>query len=256
MKRTMFLAYSAVAYVLGLASLVYLMGFLANVGVPKGINDGTAGPLWLSIIINALLVWLFGLHHSVTARASFKRWWTRIVPRPIERATYLYMTVALTGLVIYFWRPIPGTIWQVDSSLAAGLILTAYLATWGMMFASTFHFGHFSFFGLSQALDRFRNRPEAPAAFAARYLYALARHPISLGWMLMPWLTPQMTIGHLVWAVSVTVYVLVATKYEEGDLVQELGDDYRRYRDEVPAFIPGTKSILLPRTASSPDNHD
>lgn len=241
MKRSLFLVYSAIAYVLALASLVYLMGFLVDVGVPKGINGGSIGPLWPSVFINAALVSLFGLHHSITARASFKRWWTRIIPRPIERATYLYMTVALTCLVVYFWQPIPKTIWRVDTQISSLLILFAYLATWAMMLASTFHFGHFGFFGLSQALDRFRNRPEATVPFTARYLYALMRHPISLGWMLTSWLTPHLTVGQLVWALSVTAYVLIATKYEEADLISEIGDDYRRYRGEVPAYIPGTK---------------
>jgi len=242
MKQTALLAYSVVAYVLAIGSLVYLMGFLVDVGVPKGINDGAVDALWPSVFINVVLVSLFGVHHSITARASFKHWWTRFIPRPVERATYLYMTVSLTVVVIYFWQPIPGTIWHLDTGIASVLVICAYLATWAMMLASTFHFGHFSFFGLSQALDRFRNRPEVTTPFAARYLYALARHPISLGWMLTPWLTPHFTVGQLVWALSVTAYVLIATKYEEADLMAELGDDYRRYRDEVPMFIPGTKS--------------
>lgn len=242
MKRAIFLTYSAVAYMLALASLVYLMGFLVDMGVPKGINDGPIGSTWLSVLINAALLFIFGLHHSITARASFKRWWTRIIPRPIERATYLYMTVALTCLVVCLWQPIPATIWRVDNPFVSQLILAAYLATWVMMLASTFHFGHLSFFGVSQALDRFRNRPEANTPFAARYLYALMRHPISLGWMLTPWLTPTMTAGQLVWALSVSAYVLIATRYEEADLISELGDDYCRYRKEVPAYIPGTKT--------------
>jgi len=242
MKRTLFLAYSAIAYVLAIASLVYLMGFLADVGVPKGINDGPVGAFWPSVVINGALLGLFGLHHSITARASFKRWWTRIVPRPIERATYLYMTVALTYLVVYSWQPIPETVWRVDNQIFSRLIMSAYLATWAMMLASTFHFGHLNFFGLSQALERFHNRPEASVPFTARYLYALVRHPISLGWMLAPWLTPHLTVGQLVWALSVTVYVLIATRYEEADLIVEIGDDYRRYRDRVPSYIPGTKA--------------
>ncbi|MDH4316554.1 MAG: isoprenylcysteine carboxylmethyltransferase family protein [Gammaproteobacteria bacterium] len=241
MKRTLFLTYSAVAYVLALGSLAYLMGFLVDVGVPKGINDGPVGSFWPSVLIDAAMISLFGLHHSITARASFKGWWTRIIPRPIERATYLYMTVALTYLLVDFWQPIPETLWRTDNQVISAVIFSAYLATWAMMLASTFHFGHLSFFGVSQALDRFRNRPEASVPFAARYLYALMRHPISLGWMLMPWLTPHFTVGQLVWALSVTAYVLIATKYEEADLIAEIGDDYRRYREEVPAYIPGAK---------------
>ena len=152
------------------------------------------------------------------------------------------MTVVLTFLLVYLWQPIPETIWRVDDLVVSRLILAAYFATWAMMLASTFHFGHLGFFGVTQALGAYRNRPEASAAFAARYLYALVRHPISLGWILTPWLTPHMTVGQLVWAVSVTAYVLIATKYEEADLISEIGDDYRQYRKEVPAFIPRVKS--------------
>ncbi len=255
MKRCIFLAYSAVAYLLALATIIYLIGFLADVGVPKGINDGAIGALWPAVFGNAALVVLFGLHHSTTARTSFKRWWTRFVPPPIERATYLYMTAALTYVVVYFWQPIPITVWRIENQIGSIAIFAAYLATWSMMFASTFHFGHFGFFGLQQAWNQFRNRPPTAVPFSARYLYALIRHPISLGWMLTPWLTPHMTVGQLVWAVSVTAYVLLATRFEEEDLIQEIGDDYRRYRTEVPAYLPGTtphRSAAAPAATVKP----
>lgn len=239
MKGVFFLIYSTIAYVLGLASLAYLAGFLIDLGVPKGINDGEVYSVWISVVIDACLVLGFGLHHSVTARSSFKRWWTRWIPQPIERATYVYMTAALTFIVVLFWQPIPVTLWQVESQPGSLMILTLYAATWLMMSASTFHFGHLDFFGLRQAWDRFRRHSDSSVRFTAQYLYALVRHPISLGWMLVPWLTPHMTVGQLVWAVSVTTYVLVATKYEEAELIQDIGDEYVRYRTRVPRFVPG-----------------
>ncbi len=241
MARILFLIYAGIAYALAMLNIAYLVGFLADFGVPKAINDGNVGPFWRTVLINVGLVALFGIHHSTTARQSFKRWWTRYMPPAIERATYLYMTAAMTCLLVYFWQPLPATVWQVESALWSGVIVTAYLAAWAMMFAATFHFGHFSFFGLRQAWDRYRNRSPLQTSFAARYLYALSRHPISLGWMLTPWLTPHMTIGQIIYAISVTVYVLIATKFEEADLIRELGDDYRRYRTQVPTFVPGTR---------------
>lgn len=238
-KRAAITAYAGLAYLLAMISLAYIIGFLADFGVPKGINDGPDSPVWLVLIIDAGLVALFGLHHSTTARRRFKVWWTGYVPPSIERATYLYMTAGMTFILVALWRPIPVTIWRVDQPTLAAVIVTFYLAVWLLMLASTFQFGHLSFFGLQQALDRFRRRPAGSTTFTARYLYALVRHPISVGWMLTPWLTPHMTVGQLTYAVSIMVYVLIATRFEEADLVEELGDRYLEYRKKVPAFIPG-----------------
>jgi protein-S-isoprenylcysteine O-methyltransferase Ste14 len=239
LARTGILLYGAAAYVLALANIAYLIGFIADYGVPKGINDGPAGPLWLALVVDAALIALFGLHHSLTARSRFKIWWTRIVPPSMERATYLYMTAVTTGLLVVFWRPIPVTLWEVEGLVAGTAIVTAYLGVFAMMFAATFHFGHFAFFGLRQAYDRFRGAVGRSTGFAARWLYAVVRHPIGLGWMLAPWLTPHMTAGQLVFALGTVAYVFAATPHEEAELVAELGDDYRRYRQRVPAFVPG-----------------
>jgi methanethiol S-methyltransferase len=238
MRKTFTLLYAGVAYVLALANIAYIVGFLANFAVPKGINDGMAsvGVAW-AVAINAALVLGFGLHHSITARRSFKRWWTTVVPPHLERATYLYMTAAATALLVLGWQPIPITLWQVEHAGLAGAIVVLYLGVWLMMFSATFHFGHFGFFGLAQAWNHARNRGPAPSVFSSRFLYALSRHPISLGWMLTPWLTPHMTVGQLVFALSATTYVLIATRFEERDLIAEFGERYQQYRREVPAFL-------------------
>lgn len=238
MRKSLMLAYAAVAYVLALANIAYIVGFLADYIVPKGINDGTPGALWPSVAINLGLVWLFGLHHSATARRWFKRHWTRIVSPSIERATYLYMTAFATGVLIVFWQPIPVTVWHVETPLFAGLIIAGFLLVFAIMFSATFHFGHLEFFGLAQAWTRFRDREPQPGAFCAKWLYGIIRHPISAGWMIVPWLTPHMTVGQLVFALGTAVYVLVATAFEEADLIAELGETYRKYRRDVPAFLP------------------
>jgi methanethiol S-methyltransferase len=236
--RTGILIYAAVAYLVAMINLAYLIGFLAGIGVPKGINDGPEGPVWLAILVNVSLVVLFGLHHSVTARHSFKTWWTHLVPPPVERATYLYMTAVMTAVLVILWRPVPITLWQIDHAVGAAAIQVIYLSVWGLMFAATFHFGHMAFFGLRQALDHFREAQTDGTGFTSRCLYALVRHPISLGWMVVPWLTPHMTVGQMTFALATAAYVLVATRFEEADLVGELGDQYREYRRRVPAFVP------------------
>lgn len=241
MKRFFYLTYAAIGYLLGTASLLYLAGFLIDFGVPKGINDGDVQPIWISLPIDALLVFLFGLHHSATARSAFKRWLTRWVPQPLERATYIYMSSAMTALLVWLWQPVPITLWQVTDPSATAAILAAYAATWLTMLAATCQFGHFGFMGLQQAWDSYRDRSSAAVPFTARYLYALVRHPIGLSWMLMPWFTPHMTAGQLLWAVSITAYILLANQYEEAELVREIGDDYRQYQIKTPKFVPMTK---------------
>lgn len=249
MRRSLILAFAGVAYVLSLASLAYIVGFIADFGVPKAISDGERLPLWTAIAIDAVLIAMFGLHHSITARSSFKRWWTKIVPASIERATYLYMTVIMVGLLVYFWKPIPITIWRVDSPALVGLIFAAYAGVWVMMVAATFHFGHFRFLGLAQAWENFRQTAPQKGAMSARYLYALVRHPISLGWMLAPFFVAHFTVGHLVFAVATMVYVLLATPFEEADLIEEIGEPYREYRKRVPAFVP---LLSVPGSSTDP----
>jgi methanethiol S-methyltransferase len=247
MKNPFILLYAGIAYVLAIFNIGYIVAFLADFdmpliggyGMPKTINTGRFdGNIWQAVTINALLVLGFGLHHSVTARASFKRWWTRYVPQYIERATYLYMTVAMTAMLVILWQPIPITIWRIEATWAVATIVSIYLMIWTMMFLATFHFGHFSFFGLAQAWQRIRGQGGGEPGFAARYLYAVIRHPISLGWMITPWVTPHLTIGQVVFAVSATIYILAATPFEEADLIGEFGERYHRYRREVPAFLP------------------
>jgi len=241
MTKLLMLVYSLVAYLLGLASIVYIIGFLTDFSVPKSINNGEAVSTSAAVAIDACLVGLFGLHHSVTARRSFKRWWMKFVPPPIERATYLYMTAIMTGLLVVFWRPIPITIWNVEGSIAVSMIVAASSSIWIVMVAATFHFGHFNFLGLTQAWRNFRQTAPKESDMSARYLYALVRHPISLGWMIAPFLVPHFTVGHLVFAASTFVYIMLATPFEEADLIEEIGEPYRDYRKHVQRFLPFTK---------------
>ena len=239
MEKFAFLAYATIAYALAMANLAYLVGFFADVGVPKSIASGTSAlPIGLAIVLDAALVLGFGLHHSLTARSAFKRRWTRIVPPPLERATYLYMTAAATALLVLLWQPIPLTIWRVESPWAVGAITVAYLSVWCAMFASTFQFGHLGFFGLAQVGRHLRARSAPRPKLATRFLYGFVRHPISAGWMLVPWITPNLTLGQAVFGAAAAAYVIAATPFEEADLARELGPAYERYRSSVPAFFP------------------
>lgn len=250
--RIFVLAYAAGGYLVAMASLAYLVGFMLSEVVPKGINDGPTGPVLPAVAVDLALIGLFGLHHSATARTWFKRRWTRVIPPAAERATYLYMTAVATVALVWFWRPIPITIWQVEDVALWSVVVIANLGVWAAMFVSTFPIGHFDFFGLAQAWRRVRGRAAPDGRISTAWLYGLVRHPISLGWITLPWLTPHFTLGQLVFALGVAVYVLIATIHEEADLVDALGDGYRRYRLRVPKFLPR----LVPRRARDAEADD
>jgi len=238
LKSPIFLAYAIGGYIVGQLSLMYLMGFFIDVAVPKGISAGVITSPFSAVLIDVALVLVFGLHHSITARASFKRWWTMFIPAPIERATYLFMTAAMTAGLVYFWHPIPITIWKVDGLWAINAFYVAYGLVWTMMLFATFQFGHLDFFGVRQAWVNFRKHPPQPNGITIGLLYALVRHPISLGWMIAPLMTPHLTVGHVVFSGAAFLYIIAATPFEEADLIEELGNRYRQYRKHTPAYFP------------------
>ncbi len=235
--------YSLTAYLLSMASITYLMGFITGIGVPISIvSGGEPAGLGDAVLINSALVLAYGLIHSVMARPRFKRWLTKFVPASLERSTYLYVTTVTTVALVLFWIPVPITLWHFQEPWQVMAIGAGFLTMWGVMVAATFHFGHFEFFGLGEIVERLQRTPPAGTQFTARYLYALVRHPISLGWLMTPWLVPQFTVGHLIFAVNVAIYIFIATYFEERDLIAEFGSTYRRYREQVPAFFPWPRS--------------
>ncbi len=241
MKRVAFFAYGMSCYVLFLATLLYLMGFVANIVVPKSIDSGAEAQVWQAVFINTLLIALFGIQHSVMARPGFKNWWTRIVPPPVERSTFVLMTCLLLGLLFWQWRPIASVVWQVNDS-STRLILGGLCVTgWGLVLYSSFLIDHFDLFGIRQVFLYLRGREYSLPTFKLPVLYKLVRNPLMLGLLIAFWSTPDMTYGHLLFSVVVTAYIFVGVSLEERDLANLLGERYRRYREGTAMLIPLAK---------------
>lgn len=243
LRRNLVFAYGAVAYAIFVATFLYAIGFIANVGVPKSIDSGAEGPLGEALLVNAALLGVFALQHTGMARAGFKRWWTRLVPQPIERSTYVLLTCAAFALLFWQWRPLPGVVWNVESPRGAALLHGLHVAGWAIMFTATLMINHFELFGLRQVWLHLRSRPHADLGFRTVGFYKLVRHPIQLGFLIAFWATPHMTFGRLLFAAGCTAYILVALRFfEEPDLVRAFGQQYRRYREQVPMFVPVRRS--------------
>ena len=232
------LIYGIVAYGCALGALLYLVGFVGNLVVPKSIDSGTAGPLLQSVIVNTLLIGLFALQHSVMARQGFKRWWTRIVPSAVERSTYVLFASFALLLLYWQWQPIPALVWSVHNPAAASVLDGIFWLGWVVLVASTFLISHFELFGLAQVFARLFGKQLPDAKFRAPLLYRHVRHPIYLGVLLAVWATPAMSVGHLLFAVMITGYILIGIQLEEHDLIQQFGDQYRRYRQHAAMLVP------------------
>jgi len=238
--RVLKVAYGGLCYLLFFGVFLYAVGFVSGFLVPKAIDTGPTGPLALSLVVDAALLSLFAIQHSVMARPAFKRWWTRIVPSDIERSTYVLVSSLCLALLFWQWRPLGGTVWRAEGA-AANLVLAIAALGWLTVLASTFMLSHFELFGLAQVWAQFREKAAPLLAFKTPWLYGLVRHPIMLGFVIAFWAAPTMSLGHLVFAVATTGYILVALQFEEHDLVERFGETYRDYRRAVPMLIPFTK---------------
>ncbi len=231
--------YAAVVYALFLATFLYAMGFVGNVVVPKAIDAGPPAPLAEAVAVDALLLGLFAVQHSVMARRSFKRWWTRIVPPSVERSTFVLAATIALALLMWQWRPIPSpTIWAVGNPHAATLVAALAWLGWGVLLLGTFLINHLELFGLRQAFARLRGREVPPPRFATPLLYRWVRHPIYLGFLVAFWAAPTMSAGHLLFSIATTGYILVGIAFEERDLIVQYGGRYRAYREQVGMLLP------------------
>ncbi len=239
--RALFFIYGAISYVLFLVAFLYTIGFVANSIVPKSIDDGLESPLSTALTINLLLLGLFGIQHSVMARPGFKAWWTRLVPRPIERSTYVLFTNLILFLMFWQWRPLTSVVWNVESSTLRGVLWALSGAGWLLALYSSFVIDHFDLFGLRQVFLNLRGVEYTHPKFSEKSVYRWVRHPLMAGFMVAFWATPTMSQGHLLFAVVTTVYALVGIQLEERDLVRQLGPAYEEYRQRIPMLLPPKK---------------
>ena len=241
MKRWLIFFYGVASYAIFFATFLYAIGFIGNFGVPKSIDSVRETSLGIALLINAGLLGVFAIQHSVMARPAFKRWWTRIIPQTAERSTYtLLSSVALIALFA-FWEPIGGIVWNVEAPVSKALIYGAYAFGWGLVLVSTFLINHFDLFGLRQVWLQLRGKPYTALQFKTPVLYHYVRHPLYVGWFFAFWATPTMTVAHLVFALATTAYILIAIQLEERDLIAE-HPEYAQYRERVPMLVPFTKS--------------
>lgn len=240
----MTLAYGLTAYASFLATILYAIGFVGNWVVPKGIDAGEPGAVAASMLLNAALLSLFVVQHTIMARPAFKRVWTRIVPKPIERSTFVLASSACLGLVFWQWRPLPQVIWSVDGPIGSVLAGVSLLG-WAIVFIASFTISHVDLFGVRQAWLRFRERSYTPVGFRLAGLYRLVRHPLMVGFLIAFWSTPTMTLGHLFFSLLTTGYILFGTWVEERDLIAEHGERYLAYKRSVRGLIP------IPRRAGA-----
>ncbi len=239
MSRAFTVIFAIVAYAIFFATFLYLICFVGDlVFVPRTVDVGPQAPVALAIVIDVLLIALFGLQHSVMARQGFKRWWTRHIPPHTERS--FYVLAASAALIVLFlgWRPIDIEVWNVSGGLFYDLIWIAFWIGWLTVLVSTFLINHFELFGLQQAWFYCRGREAAPPQFRTPFFYKWVRHPLYLGFFIAFWATPDMTVGHLLLAAGVSVYMLIAIRYEERDLVGLFGKDYESYREDVGMLTP------------------
>jgi len=238
MKRIAAFAYGIICYAIFFGTFLYAIGFVGNLFVPKSIDSTPAGPLGQALLINALLLGIFAVQHSVMARPAFKRWWTRFVPKPVERSTYvLFSSLALIALFV-FWQPIGGVIWDVQDPVGQAVLYGLFAFGWGLVLVATFLINHFDLFGLRQVWLHLRGKEYRPLNFGTPGLYKIVRHPLYVGWFFAFWATPTMTAAHLFFALLTTAYILIAIRFEERDLVAEHGARYSEYRKQVPMLVP------------------
>lgn len=238
MKRVLFLLYGVISYFIFFGTFLYAIGFVGNLLVPKSIDGAATMPLAKAVLLNASLLLVFALQHSIMARPAFKRWWTKFVPEPAERSTYVLLASLCLLLMMWQWQPIGGVVWSIESSLLKTILLSTFAIGWGLVLISTFLINHFDLFGLRQTWLYFTGRQYKQLPFRTPLFYRFVRHPLYLGFLIAFWSTPVMTVAHLLFAMLTTGYILTAIVFEEKDLVTHFGERYILYKQNSSKIIP------------------
>ena len=238
MHRITAFVYGIVCYAIFFATFLYAIGFVGNFFVPTAIDGTPTLPFARALLINLALLTVFAVQHSLMARPAFKVVWTKIVPEPVERSTYVLFSSLALILLFWLWQPLGGVVWQVDNAIGSIVLYTLFAFGWLLVLASTFLINHSDLFGLRQVWLHLRRREYQPLRFSTPGPYKLVRHPLYVGWFFAFWATPSMTVTHLVFAVMTTVYILLAIQLEERDLIDYHGDSYRNYKRQVPMIVP------------------
>ena len=239
MVRNLAIAYGAVCYVVFLAAFLYSIGFVGNLVVPRTVDNGIAASAGEAVVVNVVLLGVFAVQHSLMARPAFKRWWTRLVPKAIERSTYVLLSSLALILMFWQWRTMPAIVWDVTWMRGRAVLWAVFAAGWLIVLLSTFMINHFDLFGLRQVYLAWRGTPYRDLEFRTTLLYRVVRHPIMFGFIVAFWAIPTMTAGHLLFAIATTGYILIAIQFEEHDLRAALGRQYLDYQGRVAMLIPG-----------------
>ncbi len=248
-RRLFVFLYGLLCYAIFFGTFLYAVGFVGNLFVPKSIDSAPQGALTQALLVNALLLGIFAVQHSVMARPAFKRRWTQIVPKPAERSTYVLFSSLALILLFWLWQPMGGVVWEVQDPLGRGLLLSLFAFGWLLVLATTFLINHFDLFGLRQVTLHLLGKEYIPLHFKTPGPYKLVRHPLYVGWLFAFWATPTMTAAHLVFSIATTAYILIAIQLEERDLAKEHGRAYENYRRSVPMLIPVGRKKAVPQEA-------